>query len=234
MIYMTADIHRDADLVFLICEKMKTTKEDILIVLGDFGANMYLNERDQALKQVLENLPITLFCIHGNHEKRASEIGTYQEAQWHGGTIYVEEAYPSIKFAKDGEVYDFNEMKTMVLGGAYSPDKHYRLSNGLPWFIDEQPSDEIKSYAARQLENCGWKMDVVLSHTAPKKYQPREAFLPGFKQWMIEMEEHTEKWLNEIETELDYDYWFCGHYHIQKKIDKIQFLYHNVVKFPER
>ena len=48
------------------------------------------------------------------------------------------------------------------------------------------------------------------------------------------MEEHTEKWLNEIETELDYDYWFCGHYHIQKKIDKIQFLYHNVVKFPER
>lgn len=32
-------------------------------------------------------------------------------------------------------------MKTIVIGGAYSVDKFYRLSKGYNWFEDEQPSD---------------------------------------------------------------------------------------------
>jgi len=83
----------------------------------------------------LEQLPITLFCIHGNHEERPYEIDTYEEMEWHGGMVYVEEEYPSLLFARDGEVYDFEGKKAIAIGGAYSVDKHYRLRNGLQWIM---------------------------------------------------------------------------------------------------
>jgi len=39
-----------------------------MIILGDAGINYYLYERDYELKEQLAQLPITLFCVHGNHE----------------------------------------------------------------------------------------------------------------------------------------------------------------------
>ena len=68
-------------------------------------------------------LPITLFCIHGNHEERPHLISTYIEKIWHGGLVYYEEEYPNILFAADGEIYDFNRNKAIVIGGAYSIDE---------------------------------------------------------------------------------------------------------------
>lgn len=75
----------------------------------------------------------------------------YKLQEWNGGKVWVEEAYPNILFAKDGEIYDIAGMKTIVIGGAYSVDKFYRLSKGYNWFEDEQPSDEIKAYVEKQL-----------------------------------------------------------------------------------
>ena len=51
----------------------------------------------------------------------------YKLQEWNGGKVWVEEAYPNILFAKDGEIYDIAGMKTIVIGGAYSVDKFYRL-----------------------------------------------------------------------------------------------------------
>ena len=86
--------------------------------------------------------------------------------------VYYEEEFPSILFAKDGEVYNLNGLKTIVMGGAYSIDKAYRLAYGYGWWEDEQPSDEIKKYVEEQLEREAWDVDVVLSHTTPLKYEP--------------------------------------------------------------
>lgn len=40
------------------------------------------NERDIELKEELCQLPLTLFCIHGNHEERPDLVGTYEEKEW--------------------------------------------------------------------------------------------------------------------------------------------------------
>lgn len=56
---------------------------------------------------------------------------------WNGGTVLYEEEYPDILFAVDGEVYQIGDKKAMVIGGAYSVDKEYRISMCLPWFADE-------------------------------------------------------------------------------------------------
>lgn len=68
MIYITGDTHREfTRLVFLEYE-YNTTKDDILVILGDAGIN-YFGKQDKELKKVLNELPITLFCVHGNHGK---------------------------------------------------------------------------------------------------------------------------------------------------------------------
>ena len=199
-VYITGDRHGDFKDISGFCEKRKTTKEDILIILGDSGINYLGDIRDRAKKEYLSGMPITIFAIHGNHEARPNTLPDYKEKIWNGGVVYVEEEFPSLIFAKDGEIYDICGKKTIVLGGAYSVDKYFRIARGWRWYADEQPSEEIKQYAKEQLEKNEWKVDVVLSHTAPLEYEPTEAFLEGIDQERVNKD--TEKWLDGIEKSL--------------------------------
>jgi len=65
--------------------------------------------------------------------------------------------------------------------------------------------------------------DVILSNTCPFKYEPTEVFLPVIDQSTVDTS--TEHWLDKIEEAVNYKAWFCGHWHIDKRIDKIHFLY---------
>lgn len=178
MIYITGDTHGQFYRIESFCKQNHTDKEDIMIILGDAGINYSLNTFDKMLKDKLKKIPITFLCIQGNHEQRPEEIDSYQEIEWNGVLVYSEKKYPSILFAKDGQVYDFEGKKAIAIGGAYSIDKFYRLSRSLPWYSNEQPSDKIKEEVEKQLEMYEWKMDFVLTHTLPLKNEPREAFLP--------------------------------------------------------
>lgn len=86
--------------------------------------------------------------------------------------MYVEEQYPNILFAKDGEIYNFNGKKVMPIGGAYSIDKYYRIRNGLPGVETEQPDEAIKKYVEQKLDKVNWQLDIVLSHTVPIECEP--------------------------------------------------------------
>lgn len=227
MIYITGDKHGDFIDVFYFCLNNKTTLNDTLIVLGDAGINYYANEKDNILKNELkEHYPITLFCIHGNHEERPENIKTYKTKKFHDGIVYYEENYPNILFAKDGEIYNFNNRKVIVIGGAYSVDKYFRLSKGYNWYESEQPNEEIKSKVKRTLEKSDNKVDIILSHTCPYKYIPREMFLKGIDQSIVD--NTTEYFLDEIEEKTNYNLWYCGHYHTDKEIDKIIFMFHKI------
>lgn len=87
-------------------------------------------------------------------------------------------------------------------------DKYYRLMRGFNWWPDEQPSDEIKEACWHKMEECGFVVDTVLSHTCPYKYIPREAFLPMINQDSVD--DSTEKWLDNIESRLYYERWYTG------------------------
>ena len=230
MIYITGDKHADFREVFYFCYANETTLDDILIVLGDAGINYYANDKDNELKNSLkDHYPITLFCIHGNHEERPENIKTYKTKKFHDGIVYYEEDYPNILFAKDGEIYNFNNKKVLVIGGAYSVDKYFRLARGYNWYESEQPSDETKNKVKSVLKDLDNKVDIILSHTCPYKYLPREMFLEGIDQSTVD--NSTEYFLDEIEESTDYNLWYCGHYHTDKKIDKIIFMFHKIEEF---
>lgn len=230
MFYITGDTHGNFAGVIYFIKKLGLTSEDTIIILGDAGFNYYGGKKDNQIKELIKDTGVNIFCIHGNHERRPETIDTYKLVDFCGGKAYVEDAYPNIYFGKDGEIFDFNGLSTIVIGGAYSIDKHYRLMRGWHWFEDEQPSEEIKKYVEEQLEKNDWKIDVVLTHTCPESLEPTEWFLDFVDQSTVD--KSTEKWLETIREKLTYKYWFCGHFHGEKITDQIRFFFENFDKYP--
>lgn len=228
MFYITGDTHRDFAHVQVFCKRFDTTKDDTLIILGDAGINYFGGMKDYWFKVQLDKLPLTLFCVHGNHEQRPETLG-YAQTEWHGGIVYTEPEFPGLLFAKDGEVYEIEGKKCIVIGGAYSIDKHHRIANDWGWWSDEQPSEEIKRRVEQRLESENWKIDAVFSHTCPLKYEPREVFIPEFDQSGVD--KSTEQWLDAIEEKLDYRQWYCGHYHVNKVIDRLRIIDTDIREF---
>lgn len=223
MIYITGDTHRE----FYRLHNIEKNKNNILIILGDTGINYYLDERDKTLKEQLNSYNIKLFCVQGNHEERPENISTYKEIDMFGGKVFIEEAYPNLIFAKNGELYDIDNKKVLVMGGAYSVDKNYRIIYRYPWFKDEQLSKEEMDNILNKYK--GQHIDIVLSHTCPLKYEPTEVFMKGIDQSNVD--KSMENFLDKVEESIDYDKWYCGHYHTEKQIDKLEFMFVRIKVF---
>lgn len=221
MIYITGDIHRD--LYRFLSPTMPNEEGDMLIILGDACINYYKDASDKMVKCFLSNFNTKFFIIQGNHEERPENIKTYKEKEMFGGTVFIEEEYPNLIFAKNGELYNIENNKVLVIGGAYSVDKEKRIKNKSCWFKDEQLTEEEKEYILRNYS--GEKVDYILSHTCPNKYIPTEAFIKGLDESKVD--HSMEKFLDIVEEKVDYDKWYCGHYHIEKQIDKIEFMFSN-------
>lgn len=222
-IYITGDTHRE----FYKLYDIEKNKDNMLIILGDVGINYYLDERDKKLKEQLNSYNIKLFCVQGNHEERPENISTYKEFDMLGGKVFIEEEYPNLIFAKNGELYNIDNKKVLVIGGAYSIDKNYRIIYGYPWFKDEQLIKEEMDNILNKYK--GQYIDIVLSHTCPLKYEPAEVFMKDIDQSNVD--KSMEKFLDKVEQSINYDKWYCGHYHIEKKIDKLEFMFGRIKVF---
>lgn len=225
--YITGDTHGNFNRINYFCQRFETSKEDILCILGDAGINYYLNKKDYMLKQVLQDMPITFFCIHGNHEERPFNISTYITKKWNGGIVYYEEEFPNILFAKDGEIYNINGKSILVIGGAYSVDKEYRLLKGWSWFKDEQPNKEIVKYIEKQITKQR-HFDIVLTHTCPIGTEPRHMFLPFIDQSKVD--KTTELLLQRIADWITFDNWYFGHFHGHWDNGKYHMLFEDYVE----
>ena len=86
MVYITGDTHGDFSRFYKFSQKAKPTNTDVMIILGDAGLNYYGNRLDALRKSEAAVLPMTFFCIHGNHEMRPEHIASYKKCStWMGG-----------------------------------------------------------------------------------------------------------------------------------------------------
>lgn len=238
--FITGDKHRNFENVKRFCLDMNTRRKDVLIILGDAGFNYFEDSRDDKLKKEVSELNITLFCLHGNKENRPQNIGTYGVRSFCGGKVYYEPKYPNIYFAIDSEVYTFEGKKYMVVGGAHSVDKMRCLEEDQPYWNDEMPDDATKAKVEERLAAENNSIYGMMTHTCPIQYLPTEMFMStrqnaeikrqprsakSKKIFKPDIDRSTEKWLGKLEEQLDYEVWFCGHYHVDKQIDKVSMMY---------
>lgn len=222
MIYITGDTHGNFQRIKEFCQEQQTTTNDYLIILGDAGIN-YFGTPDNKLKEELTKIPITFLCVYGNHEERPENIKTYQEINLFDGIMYQEKNYPNLLFFKDSEIYTILNKKVLVIGGAFSINKDLMIERGYKWFKDEQPSELIKKQTLNNLKENNYQVDYILSHTCPYKYLPYEMFYVGVNQDKVD--QSTEKFLDLIEELTDYHKWYCGHFHTDKVVDKMNFMF---------
>lgn len=225
-LFVTGDLHgsfKSIKQLKQFCADNNTDYNDILILLGDVGANYHLNEYDNDFKNALASLPITILCVHGNHEARPETIPTYtlQYSSLIDGECWVESNYPNILFPKDGVVTIFGK-KCLILGGAYSIDKWYRLMNGLTWFPDEQMSISEQNRILSLLDSEN-EFEYVFSHTCPFAFEPIHLFLNFIDQNSVD--KTMEYFLQRVYNKISFNKWFCGHYHSDEENGKIQIVF---------
>lgn len=99
--------------------------------------------------------------------------------------------------------------------------------HGYKWFKDEQLTTKEMNDILDKIK--GKSFDIVLTHTCPYKYEPREVFIPGLDQSKID--KTMEHFLDKVEENIKYDKWYCGHYHTEKQIDKLEFVFGRIKIF---
>lgn len=217
---LVSDIHRNYHDRFKYYD-WQHDSNSALIVLGDLGFNYLLDERDRDWKRGFCNkYDFQLYAVRGNHEERPQNIPGMQLIYDKNvkGEVYWEAEYPNIHYFKDFGEYEINGYKILVLGGAYSVDKYWRIQtktkeNGwCGWFPEEQLNDAERAAAAKLCK--GKSYDFVLSHTCPISWEPKDLFLSMVDQSTVD--KTMELWLEDIKSSFSWGVYLFGHYHADR------------------
>ncbi|MBQ4225201.1 MAG: metallophosphoesterase [Oscillospiraceae bacterium] len=211
MIYLTGDTHIPIDIEKLneklFPEQLSMTREDHVIICGDFGGIWDESERHKKWLEWLAERNFTVLFADGNHEN-FTMLEKYPVSEWHGGKIHV--IADNIFHLMRGQVFDIENRLFFVMGGAYSKDRIFRTP-GVSWWAREMPDEEEYKEALRNLKKVGFSVDHVITHTAPTNIISRF--------YTDEHEKPLNEFLQYLADTLSFDKWFFGHVHTDEFID---------------
>ena len=227
-IFVTGDIHASYDIAKLSESCFDTaglTKDDYVIICGDFGLVWNNSASEQYWLRWLDTRPFTTLFVDGNHEG-FSLLNSLPETTWNGGAVH--QVATSVFHLKRGQLFNIDGYRIFAMGGASSSeyDRTHR-TQGETWFNEEIPNEQERAAALETLDAANWDCDFVITHCAPSscaqgisEHTDRLEIHP--------MDEYTD-WLQTIQDRLAYRHWFCGHYHIDAQIqDKTTALYNRI------
>ena len=220
--FITGDKHGEIE--DLVYAARVLDYEDTLIVLGDFG---FIWQLDAAavtyqLKTIAEKCPCQIAFLDGNHENFKQIARLEDVVDWNGGKAGLL-PYGIIHLLR-GEVYNLNNEKVAVIGGADSVDKWARTEN-VSWWMEETVT---AADAEKLIENTKDLQDVIiLSHDAPAQWVGR------LKTWNgINAMNHLSESQRNLQTVCDkvnFKKWCFGHWHMDKELDeRFECFYHNI------
>lgn len=210
--YLTGDTHGDFSHWNKLLYQIENPENTGIIILGDAGFNYFLNERDDVTKRKTTAFGVDIYCVRGNHEWRPEQIPGAVKKVFDdnvNGYIWQDVKFPHIKYLRDGHLYFFNDIETLVMGGAYSIDKYYRLANNAMWNPEEQLNEVEKNNCEEILRNED--VELILSHTCPYKWEPTDLFLAGLDQSQVDSSQ--EQWMERLAECSRWKTWCWGHFH---------------------
>lgn len=232
MIYITGDIHGTHSVntrfnTRNFPEQKKLSKQDIVIVAGDFGLVWNGDKEDQYwLKWLDRTKSFTTVFIDGNHEN-FDLLEQYPTELWQGGLVH--RINNSVLHLMRGQVYEIEGLTFFTFGGAASHDKAFRRE-GKSWWAREMPNEEEYQFGLSNLEKYQWKIDIVITHTCTA--QSLTWIQQQYSTEVIVDEMH--KYFQMIHNRLDYSQWYFGHFHQDVQLpDRQRLLYHDLLMISE-
>jgi len=229
MIYLTGDIHGHHSINKLASSRWpegKTlTKNDYLIILGDFGL-LWKEEPDANelyWTEWLSDKPWTTLVVPGNHENW-DRIYNLPIIEKFGAPI--RKYNDSILFMKRGEIYNINNKLFFNMGGAFSIDRDDRILNK-SWWKEEIPTIKEFEHGFKKLDEVGNQVDYILGHTT-SNYAIDRMFTPHWK-----AEDLTANYFDVIEDKVTFKRFYFGHWHKDIDDKTHRCLYHNIIQLGE-
>lgn len=227
MIYITGDIHGTISVNRLntktFPQQKQMTKDDYVIITGDFGLLWNGDKEDQYWLKWLDNKNFTTLFIDGNHEN-FNLLEEYPVEDWNGGKI--RKIKGSVYHLLRGQVYEIEGKKFFTFGGADSHDKEHRRENK-SWWKREMPSREEYEEGLSNLDKHYWIVDYVLTHTCSEDALAWLSGRFGFRHDVDQMH----RYFNQIKNKLEYKKWFFGHFHHDVDLpDRQRLIYSDIYK----
>lgn len=189
MIYVTGDCHQNFRKfnTKIFPEQKEMTKEDYVIICGDFGGvwnKEVENKEEKHLLDWLEEKPFTTLFVDGNHEN-FDRLYSYPVELWHRGKVH--KIRPSVIHLMRGQIYEIDGKSFFTFGGASSHDiesgildpedpdfkekkkwldrewRSYRV-NHITWWAQELPSEEEMQEGRANLAAHDNQVDFIVTH----------------------------------------------------------------------
>lgn len=240
MVYITGDCHGDWSRFSMAAfpEQKNMTKDDFVIICGDFGLWHDTPTERWWLKWLEEKSFTTLF-VCGNHENFDRLYGNeFEVVDFHGGKAH--KIRENIYHLMRGHIFDLCGKKFFAFGGASSHDindgildkdnfasedefyetikafekerKMYRI-NHCSWWKQELPSEEEMQFGIDNLARNGNKVDFIISHCAPQQ-------IAALISSGLYNPDKLTNYFDKISETVDFNKWFFGHYHDNRNVEK--------------
>ena len=224
MLFVTGDIHGSHDIsklnTTLFPKQKELTKNDCVIILGDFGLTWDESEDRKYWLKWLNDKTFTTLFLDGNHENFDS-LYKYPVVELFGGKTH--QVRDSIYHLMRGEIFTIEGLKFFTFGGGVSIDKAYRIE-GSSWWAQEIPNYAEIENGFSNLEKVNYTVDYVLTHAAPSQVSMK------ILSHHAETDEVT-KILDAFEEKIICKRWFFGHHHTDEYMDdKYRVLYNNILE----
>ena len=198
---IAGDCHGKIQHVYYLLQMCENNSITTLLQVGDFGAWEHTADGRKYFRQISQRavkMGITVYWIDGNHDKISTTLKKHKEVDENGFVV----CGPNLKYIPRGTVWEWNTIKFLAFGGAYSVDKTDRLwwenrkhvewmrakaygstkrdvSKESLWFPEEEATMEELSKALGDRS----RVDVMVTHDKPRASNPkwnRKDFLECF------------------------------------------------------
>ena len=204
VIYITGDIHGDKNR-FSDVKKAGIRKGDTLLVCGDFGFVWDGSDTEKRLLKWIGKRRYHVLFVDGCNENHAL-LKQYTEVLYKGGK--ARQISGNLYLLSRGEIFDIDEKKVFAFGGGDSSEKYAAFEEETLLL----PSEEELQRARENLNKCGNRVDIVVTHDAPAKVRQ-----------FIDMENldeltHLHAFFEEVVKNVRFDGWYFGKYHANRLI----------------
>lgn len=253
MIFITGDTHAVFHRFSIrnFPEQKEMTKNDCVIICGDFGGVWKDSPEERYWLDWLNDRPFTILFVDGNHENFDRYYSNeFEKSKYCDGEVQI--IRPSIYHLLRGEMYNIQGRKFFTFGGASSHDikdgvldiddyssekefiKEYREMtsegkmfrvNHVSWWEQELPSNKEMQHGIDTLKANNNVVDFIVTHCLPQE------IASIFSMGLYEPDTLTMYFNRILHDGIQFNKWYCGHYHINRNImGKFNILYDDVVR----